>query len=382
LQKFALDKMNARPDEIRLLKIEAVDWPDACLGATQAGEVCAQMITPGYRVQAEIKGKTYELHTDGGKFVRQAATPPAKETDPAAEPARLWLMEQFKIDSGEIQVVSVTEQTWPDGCLGVRRPDAKCSEGLVPGYRVLLEARGSRYEIRTSRDRKNMVLADRKYQLSNPVGGGLERPQITWKSDENGCLLLQAANDQAAFGDCWGTLSVVTLPNPDRIKELDALLKAYRPFASQTAAGEITFYGGGTGEAGPAQQRALAEWARMLFLEVSSKTPLPANGLALTWQRSGGIAGFCDDLKVYRSGLAVSTSCKGSSQSRWLSAAQLEQLYAWLDTLQTSAGKQSDPATADAMSITWTLSGSGTRTASPAEIQAILGFAAQVASAK
>jgi len=387
LQKFALDKMNAKPEEIRLIKMEPVDWPDACLGATQAGEICAQVITPGYRLQVEIKGKVVELHSDGGKTIRQpAAAPDSKEIDPAAEAARLWLMDLLKVDASTIRVQNVTQQSWPDGCLGVYKPDTKCTDLGVPGYRVTLEARGSTYEIRTSRDGKNIVLADRKYQLSNPSGGGLERPQLTWKSGETNCQLLQAANDQAAFGPCGGTLTVMTLTNPERIKELNALLKTHRQLSGQTAAGEITFYGGGSGDASPMQQRALAEWARMVFLEVSSAEALPNNGLALTWKRSGGIAGFCDELKIYRSGLVASFNCKSGSPAvpttQWLNAAQLEQLYVWVDTLQTSDGKQTDSGVADSMSITWVLSGSGTRAASTAERQAIFTFAAALVTPK
>jgi hypothetical protein len=387
LQKFALDKMNAKPEEIRLIKMEPVDWPDACLGATQPGEICAQVITPGYRLQVEIKGKVVELHSDGGKFIRQpAAAPDSSEIAPAAEAARLRLMDLLKVDSSTIRVVSVVDQDWPDGCLGVYKPDTKCTTLVVPGYRVTLEVRGSTYEIRTSRDGKNIVLADRKYQLSNLAGGGLERPQLTWKSGETNCQLLQAANDQAAFGPCWGTLTVMTLTNPERIKELNALLKTYHWLGGQTSAGEVTFYGGGSGDASPVQQRALAEWAQMVFLEVSSAVALPNNGLALTWKRSGGIAGFCDDLKIYRSGLVTSFNCKSASPAvpatQWLNAAQLEQLYGWMDALQTSDGKQTDSGVADSMSITWVLSGSGTRAATVAERQAIFTFAAALITPK
>ncbi len=387
LQKFALDKFNARPNEIRVLKIEPIDWPDACLGAAQAGEICAQMLTPGYRLQVEINGKTYELHTNAGSSIRQPATAPSgAEIDPAAEAARLWLMDKLKLDSSAIRVLKVTEQTWPDGCLGIYKPDTKCTEIIIPGYQVTLEAHNATYEIRTSRDGKNIAMADRKYQLSKPTGGGLERPQLTWRSAEANCGLLQAANDQVAFGPCGGELIVATLTNPDRIKELDALLKAYRPLSAQTSAGEINFYGGGTGSATPLQQRALAEWGQMLFLEVSSKTALPNNGLALTWHRSGGIAGFCDDLKIYRSGLVARYTCRSGSPvlqgTQWLTAAQLEQLFGWLDTLQITAGKQSDGAVADSMSITWVLSGSGARAAVAAENEAIFAFAAQLMTAK
>ena len=94
------------------------------------------------------------------------------------------------------------------------------------------------------------------------------------------------------------------------------MIALYPAFSAQTPAGQVAYYGYGTAEATPAQQRAVAEWAQMLYLEVSSPAPVVNLGLALTWQRVGGIAGFCDDLKVYRSGLAVATTCKAAPTSR------------------------------------------------------------------
>jgi hypothetical protein len=43
---------------------EAVEWNDAFLGCPVEGEFAAQVITPGYRIMATYKGKSYEVHTD------------------------------------------------------------------------------------------------------------------------------------------------------------------------------------------------------------------------------------------------------------------------------------------------------------------------------
>lgn len=385
VQKFALDRMDASPSEVKIIKMEAVNWPDACLGAAQPGEMCAQVITPGYKLEVMIKGKVYTLHSDAGQFVRMPApTAASTEISPAAEAARLWLMDTLKLDLSLIRVVSVTSQTWPDGCMGVHKPDAVCSGVIVPGYQVILEARGATYEIRTSQDGKKIVLADPKFQVLSPKLTRLERPQITWQSGGSNCFMLQAIEDQVAFGPCSGSLKITKLPGPNRIKELVALLQLYQPFNTQTPAGEVIFYGRGTGAATPSQQRAVAEWAHMVYLDISTSTPPANTGLALIWQREGGIAGFCDGLKVFRSGLVVSTSCKTgadrSQEIRWLNAAQLDQFFGWLDALQTSDGRQIDPAITDQMRITWMLSANGRRPPTESERQAILAFAAEVFS--
>jgi hypothetical protein len=57
--------------QITIVSAEPVEWPDACLGAATEGEMCAQVITPGYRILLEANGKQYEVHTDAsGRTVR------------------------------------------------------------------------------------------------------------------------------------------------------------------------------------------------------------------------------------------------------------------------------------------------------------------------
>lgn len=56
------------PLAIQLVETVPVDWPDACLGLPAAGETCAQVLTPGFRVVVETGGTAYEFRTsrDGG----------------------------------------------------------------------------------------------------------------------------------------------------------------------------------------------------------------------------------------------------------------------------------------------------------------------------
>jgi hypothetical protein len=51
-------------EEVTLVSYEAVDWPDSCLGAAAADEMCAMVITPGYTVVVEHEGEQQVLHTN------------------------------------------------------------------------------------------------------------------------------------------------------------------------------------------------------------------------------------------------------------------------------------------------------------------------------
>jgi hypothetical protein len=57
-------------DQVRLLRAEAVDWPDSSLGCPRPGMAYLQVVTPGYRLVLAAGGASTEYHTDaGGRFV-------------------------------------------------------------------------------------------------------------------------------------------------------------------------------------------------------------------------------------------------------------------------------------------------------------------------
>lgn len=71
-------QLGLEPLQVRVLLAEAVDWSDACLGISVEGQVCVQVVTPGYRILLEVDGRQYEYHTDAdGRVVLLASAPPA-----------------------------------------------------------------------------------------------------------------------------------------------------------------------------------------------------------------------------------------------------------------------------------------------------------------
>jgi hypothetical protein len=59
-----LDALAGAGADAALVEAEAVLWPDACLDAAEPGEICAQVVTPGYRIIIERGGQPTEYHTD------------------------------------------------------------------------------------------------------------------------------------------------------------------------------------------------------------------------------------------------------------------------------------------------------------------------------
>ncbi|NLG28473.1 MAG: hypothetical protein GX557_11220, partial [Chloroflexi bacterium] len=76
-------KLGVPVDAIDTVRVEAVTWPDACLGLARDGQMCAQVLTPGYRLEFVVNGVSYEYRSDrrGNLVVElQQAAPTATAT--------------------------------------------------------------------------------------------------------------------------------------------------------------------------------------------------------------------------------------------------------------------------------------------------------------
>lgn len=69
----------------------------------------------------------------------------------ATEAAVQDLARTASVPESEITVVSESEATWPDACLGCAAQGEMCAQVVTPGSRVVLLARGVTYEYHTGR---------------------------------------------------------------------------------------------------------------------------------------------------------------------------------------------------------------------------------------
>ncbi len=63
-KKDLSERLNIPIGNIKLVKEEAVDWPDTSLGYPEKGMMYAQVITPGFRIILKAQDKLYEYHSD------------------------------------------------------------------------------------------------------------------------------------------------------------------------------------------------------------------------------------------------------------------------------------------------------------------------------
>jgi hypothetical protein len=107
-----------------------------------------------------------------------------------------------------------------------------------------------------------------------------------------------------------------------------------------------------------------------------------ASGLALTWYREGGIAGFCDGLAVSANGDVLAGSCRGGGSQELrrgrLEGDRLAQVQTWVSELRPFERVWQDDAVADAMTVRLSFFGAGSSEATPAQTEAMQQFAAQL----
>lgn len=252
---------------------------------------------------------------------------------PAQTAALSLLSQTLSLSADQITLVSTEAMTWPNGCLGVERPGIMCTQALVDGYRVILEADGKEYEIRTNLSGSAAVLA-----------GGAEVGSLV-----EIVLIRQLAGN---LGLDEGGISVVS---SEAVEFPDACLGVAMQdvmCAQVLTPGRIVVL-----EAGGVQyEYRVSDDGRLIQ---------PAT-LALTWSRDGGIAGFCDRLTVFRSGEVYGSSCKSQPDGTMgvladlLSSAEMDEFQAWMTEYGTVTLDASDPAgVSDRMTLTLNLYGSG-----------------------
>ncbi|MDX1664363.1 MAG: hypothetical protein R3272_11240 [Candidatus Promineifilaceae bacterium] len=286
--------LGVMPDAVELEQIEDAEWPNACLGLAEPGEMCAEVITPGYAITFSHEGESYVVRTDiGGEAVRiEAAATATDELPPAVETAREALAGELGIDAESIELLNFEQREWPNACLGLPDPGEMCAEVITPGWQVVLGAEGVAYQVRTDMD-GDVV------RFAADVEGGLEQPPVAAVEAQR--VLAQRLNtaqseieilevEQAEWSD-----SCLGLGGP-----AESCLQVITPGFRVMLGAEGEVYEARTDLEG--QNIRIAEPGRIE--QPAGEIPGPElEGAVVFFQRSGGIAGDVLTVRVYEDGL-------------------------------------------------------------------------------
>lgn len=271
-------------------------------------------------------------------------------SSPAQEAAITHLSRTLNLPADQIALISVEAVTWSDGCLGVQRPGVMCTQALVEGYRIILEADGRQYEVRSNESGSQVVIASGMEtgsliesaligQLADNLG--LNAREITVLSDES------VEFPDTCLGVAMPEAMCAEVITPGRVVVLEANGVQYEYHVS-------------------------ADGSRVQ----------PAT-FALTWARDGGIAGFCDRLTVFLSGEVYGNRCNAQEDERMgtfanlLTADQREQFDDWTARYGQITIDASDPKdVSDRMTVMLTFFGTGSRTSAlSSDSQGMMEFA-------
>jgi len=198
---------------------------------------------------------------------------------------------------------------------------------------------------------------------------------LLWDRYEPSCETAAFSPAGFSYGACGKVLTIAPDDNNRQQRFLE-LTTRFTSFTADTPAGSLIFRGSGNTVPTAVEKRAIAEWAKLMFETAQAERTGAAWSLALAWNREGGVAGFCDTVAVYLTGLVTTSDCKGFNAQAYLTASQLEQLYSWVDGLKTIDYDDSSAPITDGMNIRLTLNGMGHKQADDQTMRDILDFAA------
>ncbi len=271
---------------------------------------------------------------------------------PAQRAALTALSEKLGLPVSKITLVSTEAVTWPNGCLGIVRMGVLCTQAKVPGFKIILEANGQKYEFHTNQDGSIVQLVEGAQNL-----GAAEQTVIKQLAANLGLKesdISVASTEDVEFRDsCLGVAmpegmcaQVIT---PGRIIVLEAKGVQYEYHTSE-----------------------------------DGSRVQPAS-LALIWKREGGIAGFCDTLTVFLSGEVYASQCKPQAEGKMgtladlLSPQERTQFDNWMAKFAETDLDASDPkGVSDRMVVTLKLFGLGEKPPTQSEQQGLFQFAQEL----
>jgi hypothetical protein len=225
-----------------------------------------------------------------------------------------------------------------------------CTEALVDGFTIILEANSDQYEFHTNQDGSAIVLATgAPTSLGSVEDAVIKQLANNLGLDEKDIIVVSSTETE--FGDaCLGVsmpeVMCAQVITPGRIIVLEANGVQYEYHTN--ADGSHT---------------------------------VPAT-LALTWKREGGIAGFCDNLTVFLSGEVYGNQCRtGDGRmdtfASLLSSSERNNFQSWVEQYGELNIDASDPkGVSDRMVVTLTFLGTGDEeTVSSPDQRALLEFA-------
>lgn len=279
--------------------------------------------------------------------------PSPSDLTPAQQAAIASLSQSLNLPPGQITMISTEAVEWPDGCLGIQRADVMCTQAIVPGYKIILQANGVLYEVRTNEDGSQAAWAGDVLTGAESVEEMLVKQVAANLGLEESEVSVFLTSETEFSDTCLGV-------------EMREVL-----CAQMMVPGKIVILE--------------ADGVQYTYHVSNDGTRIQPATLALTWSREGGIAGFCDNLTVFLSGEIYGNQCKsqpGGTMGTFaviLSEEERQQLTEWMQEFGELKIDASDPAgVSDRMEVKLEFYGNGDGSLTQSDEQALMNWAQEV----
>jgi hypothetical protein len=110
-----------------------------------------------------------EMVTGKGKLISQASSDRANQLPSSiAKTVRRDLSRRVGIPAEKLRITKYSRKTWPNGCLGLARPDEVCTQALVEGWRITLSDGRQTWVYRTDSEGLVLRLEPQKASVNLP----------------------------------------------------------------------------------------------------------------------------------------------------------------------------------------------------------------------
>lgn len=346
-------QLHIDPATIQVIGAEQVDWSDSCLGAGLANELCAAVITPGYKITFGVDGQTYVVHTDRDGYQSRVVAAPEPIT---GAPIMQWT---GTVDNGNCYEAIIGAEGVGFGlCYGPAKIGGKFATEARQAVLAELAKKYASFEadnefghliftgsgtaVATADEQRAITRWAQQVTLEAAGGeslAGMEYrgPAQMGSSDTSKCAVLRLGTPiEAVVGACDGTATDKDM-GKRTYQDWEYLRDTFAPFVYETATESITFDGMGL-VSGEAWQRAILAWARARHAELSTGKTSATISTAMSWHLGQDFSqkNVCLHLTVLDYGYAYAEErmCEGGdvleTTGGWLTSEELAQFDEWL----------------------------------------------------
>ncbi len=239
----------------------------ACVAPTAAVTSTPPAVVPTTPTPAGV----YPPPTVPPTAVVPTSAPTQVELTPAQKAAEQALSQKYNVPLDQIKIVSTEAVQWPDGCLGVVIPGVMCTDMIVDGYRVIMEANGQQYEFRTNLDGSTVIdAAQLQATLEFVVASFTQNIQVINPNIPLGPTYNPSFNSFLPRGGAVGNTAYVLDLSGNNVIAISATGSGSLPFIQNPNIGLAVWKGSATSQPKLAWGTSLANPAMSSALEIAN----------------------------------------------------------------------------------------------------------------